>query len=94
MVLLVSMSQTNSALLDPESFADAPDPASWPKEVERLLGEAAQLAAKYGLPSEAFMAAAWERCLDSHPGLREELEDKELRSQLKKLRKRGLLASA
>ena len=70
------------------------DRAAWPKEVERLLGEAAQLAATYGLPSEAFMAAAWEQCLDSHPGLREELEDKELRSQLKKLRKRGLLATA
>jgi len=88
------MSQTNPALSNPESFADAPDRASWPQEVGRLLEEAARLAAKHGLPSEAFMAAAWEQCLDSRPGLREELEDKELRSQLKKLRKRGLLATA
>jgi hypothetical protein len=40
------------------------------------------------------MQAAWAACLDASPGLREELADKELRSQLKKLRKRGLIASA
>jgi len=82
MVLLISMSQTNSAV------------TTWADELGRLLDEAAKLAAKHGLPTEAFMAAAWQHCLDSHPGLREELEDKELRSQLKKLRKQGLLASA
>ncbi len=79
------MSQIISALSTSESWSD---------EVERLLDEAAQLAAKHGLATEAFMAAAWQRCLDSHPGLREELEDKELRSQLKKLRKQGLLGTA
>jgi hypothetical protein len=40
------------------------------------------------------MQAAWGACLDAQPGLREELADKELRAQLKKLRKRGLVASA
>lgn len=80
MVLLSIMSQTN--------------PLSWPADVERLLDEAAKLAAKHGLPTEAFMAAAWQHCLDNYPGLREEIEDKELESQLKKLRKRGLVATA
>ena len=84
MVLLSSMSRPNRVLSNSESFA----------EVERLLDEAAKLAAKHGLPNEAFMAAAWKHCLDSHPGLREEIEDKELESQLKKLRKRGLIAIA
>jgi hypothetical protein len=82
MILLVCMSQTNPAV------------TKWPDEVGRLLDEAAKLAAKHGFPAEAFMAAAWQHCLDSHPGLREELEDKELRSQLKKLRKQGLLGTA
>ncbi|MDQ3368161.1 MAG: hypothetical protein M3680_22280 [Myxococcota bacterium] len=59
-----------------------------------MLDEAAKLAAEHGLPTEAFMAAAWQHCLDSHPGLREQLEDKELKSELKKLRKRGLVATA
>jgi hypothetical protein len=70
------------------------DVSLWPKEVDRLLDEAAKLAAEHGLPTEAFMAAAWEHCLDSHPGLRQELEDKQLKSELKKLRKRGLVATA
>jgi hypothetical protein len=40
------------------------------------------------------MQAAWAACLDARPGLREEIADKELRAQLKKLRKRGLVAAA
>lgn len=64
------------------------------KEVERLLAAAAKVAAEYGLPTEVFMAAAWQHCLDSRPGLREEIETKELTSELVKLRKRGLVATA
>lgn len=94
MVLLVVMSQPNRVLSNFDSFADAPERASWPAEVERLLDEAAKLAAQHGLPTEAFMAAAWQHCLDSHPGMREEIEDKELKSELRKLRKRGLVALA
>jgi hypothetical protein len=40
------------------------------------------------------MDAAWEACLEARPELREELADKELRAQLKKLRKRGLVGKA
>jgi hypothetical protein len=64
------------------------------EKLDTLLHRAAQTAASSGLASEDFMAAAWQAYLDSHPGMREELEDKELRSQLKKLRKRGLIATA
>ncbi|MDB4961149.1 MAG: hypothetical protein JWP01_1148 [Myxococcales bacterium] len=91
------MSQTNSALSNYESFADASsvdDNASFPAELGTLLQHAAELAAQNGVSTETFMAAAWAACLESHPGLREELEDKELKSQLKKLRKRGLVAMA
>lgn len=63
-------------------------------KIEQLLREAATLAATDGVPTEMFMAAAWQQCLDSHPGLREEIETKELKSELKKLRKRGLVATA
>jgi hypothetical protein len=75
----------------------APEPASeaaaW-REVVQLLRRAAQLAAERAMETEPFMDAAWEACLDARPGLREELADKELRAQLKKLRKRGLVAKA
>lgn len=63
-------------------------------KIEQLLGEAAKLAAADGVPTEVFMAAAWQQCLESHPGLREEIDTKELKSELKKLRKRGLIATA
>jgi hypothetical protein len=59
-----------------------------------LLKGAAEVAASEGIPSESFMAVAWQAYLTAHPGMREELEDKALRSELKKLRKRGLIASA
>ena len=63
-------------------------------DLDSVLARAATLAAEGGLSSDAFMAAAWQAYLDSHPGMREQLEDKALRSVLKKLRKRGLVASA
>ena len=40
------------------------------------------------------MDAAWEACLEARPGLREKLVDKELKAQLRKLRKRGLVGQA
>jgi hypothetical protein len=64
------------------------------REVTHLLRRAAQLAAEQGGDTDLFMQAAWAACLEARPGLREELADKELRAQLKKLRKRGLVAAA
>ena len=78
MLLLVSMSNTNQDL----------------SELETLLSRAADLSARHDLAKEDFMAAAWNAFLESRPGLREELEERELKSQLKKLRKQGLLAQA
>lgn len=63
-------------------------------QIEELLDQAAKLAASNGVATEVFMAAAWQHILDSHPGLREEIETKELKSELKRLRKRGLVATA
>jgi hypothetical protein len=74
----------------PEPLTEDP---SW-TDVVHLLHRAAQLAAARDVETDQFMHAAWAACLDARPGLREELEDKELRSQLKKLRKQGLVAAA
>jgi hypothetical protein len=89
------MAQPHLALTPPPAKSpELPTPdTSW-KDVVQLLRRAAQLAAERDLDSELFMQAAWAACLDARPGLREQLEDKELRSQLKKLRKRGLVANA
>jgi hypothetical protein len=63
-------------------------------DIQGLLERAAELAGSQGIESEQFMAAAWQAYLASHPAVREELEDKALRSELRKLRKLGLIASA
>ncbi len=59
-----------------------------------LLGKAAELCTAEGVEQEAFMTAAWAAFLDASPGLREELADKELATQLGALRERGLIGSA
>ncbi|HVK87363.1 MAG TPA: hypothetical protein VM513_24775 [Kofleriaceae bacterium] len=61
---------------------------------EQLLARAAKVAANQDVDSETFITAAWQAYLASHPGMREELEDKALRSELRRLRKRGLVALA
>lgn len=63
-------------------------------ELATLLARAAELAAKKDIDSTEFMSAAWNAILDAHPGMREELADKELRTQLKKLRKQGMIGLA
>lgn len=89
------MAQPNPALtpLPSEPPELLPDTTPW-RDVVQLLRQAAKLAAERGAESEQFMQAAWAACLDARPGLREELADKELRAQLKKLRKRGLVGIA
>lgn len=75
-------------------FFQVPDVTDPAEQVADLLHRAANLAATYGVESEAFMRAAWAAFLDSQPGLRAELEEKHLQSELKKLRKRGLVGLA
>jgi len=89
------MAQPTSAVTPPQAadLEPATDDTAWPDTMQ-LLRRAAQLSAARGIETDHFMQAAWTACLEARPGLREELEDKELRSQLKKLRKRGLVASA
>ena len=93
MILLGCMSHPN-----PELPRESPDPVavdvSWIEQLEELLAHAAKLAASHDLEADAFVQAAWQACLEARPGLREEIEDKEWRAQLKKLRKRGLVGTA
>src|SRR3954468_13352232 len=84
MVLLWGMALPNLALSPSQDLApELPTDASW-KDLLQLLRKAAELAAERNIDSELFMQAAWAACLEARPGLREQIEDKELRSQLKK----------
>jgi hypothetical protein len=96
MLLLAAMAQTNLALTPTAPPPEAPEPAgdAASREIVQLLQQAAELAVEAGVDSNLFMQAAWAACLDARPGLREEIADKELRSQLKKLRKRGMVGQA
>jgi hypothetical protein len=67
---------------------------AWVAELEDLLARAAQLSVRHGMSSDELMSAAWNACLAANPGLRDELLDKELRAQLKRLRRQGLLGQA
>ena len=86
------MAQPNSALN--EAPREEPVDTAWIEEVGVLLDKAAKIAAANGLEGELFKRAAWNAYLDARPGLRQELEDKQLRAQLRKLRKRGLVGEA
>lgn len=70
------------------------NPTTWVTELKDLLTRAASLSTKNGVATDDFMNAAWNAVLDANPGLREQLIDKELRSQLKKLRKQGMIGLA
>jgi hypothetical protein len=88
------MSQANSALSPSERESPEVNAAGWLQEIADLLERAAQVAAANGIEGDVFKRAAWNAYLDARPGLRQELEDKHLRAQLRKLRKRGLVGSA
>ncbi len=83
-------------MLDLASTIAIPDQALQPgqPDVSTILVHAAGIAVANGIPVEDFVQAAWSAYLDARPDLREELEDKELKAQLKKLRKRGLVGTA
>jgi hypothetical protein len=70
------------------------NPTTWVTELKDLLTRAAELSKKNGVASDAFMNAAWNAVLDADPKLREKLIDKELKAQLKKLRRQGLMPQA
>lgn len=93
MLLMRSMAQANPALSPPDALEPVAEERAW-RDVTALLARAARLAAERGLDTEVFMQAAWTACLDARPGLREKLEDKEMRKELRRLRKRGLVGQA
>jgi len=89
------MSEPNAALSQASRVEPSLEPTGgWLQELADLLDRAAQIAAANGIEGDVFKRAAWNAYLDARPGLRQKLEDKELKSQLRKLRKRGLVGLA
>jgi hypothetical protein len=66
----------------------------WQTEVGRLLTQAAALCVKQGVDVEAFMKGAWSAYVESRPGMRDYLEEMQLRDQLDEIRKLGRMGQA
>jgi hypothetical protein len=67
---------------------------SWTAQLDELLAQAAELGARYGVDADAFMRGAWSAYIDARPGLREQLEEMQLKNQLEELRKLGRIGEA
>ncbi|HMG23627.1 MAG TPA: hypothetical protein VK607_19970 [Kofleriaceae bacterium] len=66
----------------------------WQAEVGALLTQAAALCVEHGVDLDNFMKGAWSAYVESRPGMREHLEEMELRDQLAEIRKLGRIGQA
>ena len=67
---------------------------TWQNEVSELLARAAKLCADNGAEMDSFVSGAASAYLEARPGMREYLEEMELRATLEKMRERGRIATA
>ena len=72
---------TNESKMNPERVT------TW----ESLLSQAAR---RCDVDPDEFVRGAWAAYLDAHPGMREHLEELQLRAQLDQLRKNGMMGEA
>lgn len=66
----------------------------WQAEVGKLLADAAALCVEHGVDLDNFMRGAWSSYLEARPGMREQLEEVQLRKQFEELRKLGRMGEA
>ena len=71
-----------------------PNPDLWKLELTKLLAAAAALSVEHDIDGDAFVRDAWSAYLEARPGMREQLEDMQLRARLEQLRKSGLVPTA
>ncbi len=67
---------------------------SWDAELGDLLARAALLCVEHDLDVDAFMKGAWAAYIEARPGMRDYLEELQIRNQLEELRKLGRLGEA
>ena len=83
---------------EPRKTAAAPaEPAPlkpWYAEVGDLLAQAAILSVQHGLDVDTFMRGAWSAYVETRPGMKDYLEEMELRNQLDEMRKAGRIGEA
>jgi hypothetical protein len=85
--------KSNETLSVPTVYRTEPS-KPWTTQLEELLAQAAALGASHGVDADAFMKLAWSAFIDARPGLREQLEEMQLKNQLDELRKAGRIGEA
>ena len=66
----------------------------WHLEVGQFLTHAAELCVEHGVDLDRFMRGAWSAYLEARPGMRDYLEEMQLRDQLDEIRKLGHMGQA
>jgi hypothetical protein len=66
----------------------------WDAAANQLLREAALLCIAHGVDPDTFMSGAWSAYVASRPGMRDQLEEQQLREHMDELRKQGRLPTA
>lgn len=66
----------------------------WQAEVGRLLTQAATLCVEHDVDIDSFMRGAWSAYVETRPGMRDYLEEMQLRDQLEEIRKAGRMGQA
>jgi hypothetical protein len=87
---------TQSAPSEPETLETEPiePPRSWQTELGRLLTKAAALCVEHGVDLDSFMKNAWSAYVEARPGMRDYLEEMQLRDQLEEIRQAGRMGQA
>lgn len=70
------------------------DKKSWQSDVSELLARAAALCVEHDVDMDAFVRGAVSSYLEARPGMREHLEEMQLRATLQAMRENGRIASA
>ena len=73
---------------------EAADRIQLASRLDRHLAQAAKLASEYGVPPDAFAAAAWHAYLHASPALAEHIERMQFMAGIEELRNTGRLAKA
>jgi hypothetical protein len=81
-----------------KAYPQLPQPTEdvhpWHAEVGDLLAQAAILCVAHGLDVDTFMKGAWSAYVEARPGLKDYIEEMQLRTQLEEIRKLGRMGEA
>lgn len=69
-------------------------PERWDNAVGELLAQAAMICVEQGLDADEFLRGAWSAYVQARPGLRDYLEELQLRAELDALRESGRIGQA